>query len=543
MADDPTGVRTACAGSCSLPGPAAGAAFAVRWSILVACCCATIIANPLLAADETGDAAAAKQPAPPPTVTHHQVDIDGELLEYEARAGKLDIAIDDQKTRGQIFFVAYTKKGKDAESRPLAFVFNGGPGAASVYLHLLALGPRLAVLGDDGTIPPPPVRIADNPSTWLAFTDLVFIDPVGTGYSRLDPDPDDASNEHGATDDSRFWSFEEDLDALAEFIRLHLTRTQRWQSPKFLVGESYGGFRAAALPKRLASNPGVRLNGIMMISPVLEFSLQAFDPYLLVPWATVLPAYGATALHHEKSTAQGRFHDVLAEIEAFAMGDYLTWLARPDRAADDGTIDRLVRYLGLPRDLVLRHRGRVGRTVFAKMLLRDDDRLVSLYDGTISGIDPDPSSPILNADDPVLETLTAPLTSAFNSYIREHLSFETDSPYLVLNSEVNRRWDWNSDTGGRRRQPGTAETLKEAMSLDTDLMVFIAHGAYDIVTPYLASKYIVRQMSLDPEIEGNVRFELYDGGHMPYTHAAARAALFEDARQFFLDAVSGPDER
>lgn len=503
-------------------------------------------AGPLSADEDTGQAVAAPESTTArsevvDSITRHKIAIGGAALEYGARVGAIDIATGDRAGLGRIFFVAYRKIDADPETRPLSFVFNGGPGAASAYLHLLALGPWIVGLDDDGSIPRPPVRMAENPLTWLTFTDLVFIDPVGTGFSQaVDAGKPD---ERGEAGERRFWSFEQDLDAIAEFIRLYLTRTQRWRSPKFLVGESYGGFRAAALPKRLASEPGVRVNGIILISPVLEFGFQQFDPYRVLPWASVLPAYAATALHHGKSAVTDSVQEALAQVEALATGPYLTWLAAADDRGSESVAEALAGHLGLPRQLIIRYGGRIPRRVFAKMLLRDSRRVVSLYDGTITGIDPHPAAPVLQADDPVLEGLTAPLTSAFNSYIREQLAFETELPYMVLNPAVSREWDWASATNGGRNTLGTAESLREAMSLDGHLMVLVAHGIYDLVTPYLASKLIIRQMRLDPAIRPNLSFRIYEGGHMPYTHRDARAAFRSDARDFFRRATASADRK
>ena len=517
------------------------------WLAVLLCLCLAG-SNPLFAQQErkrdtgvvAGVAKEAKtRPWARSSVTHHVIEIRGRRLAYTARAGMVDVTGTDAKTRGRIFFVAYTEDGANPRSRPLTFAFNGGPGAASAYLHLLALGPRMVALKDDGSIPSPPVHLVNNPATWLDFTDLVFVDPVGTGYSRaISPEKGkDAKQKPGAGDASHFWNVNADLDSLAEFIRLYLTGTQRWASPKFLAGESYGAFRAAILPNRMTSKPGVRLNGVVLISPVFEFSLRRFNAYRLLPWASMLPAYAATALYHHKSSVAGKLPDVLSETEGFAMGGYLTWLARQKPSDNDPVVQKLSAYLGLSRDMILRHHGRISRTVFAKNLLRDSGRVVSPYDGTITEVDPHPDSPFLEGDDPVLNGLSAPLTAAFNEYVRSELDFETQRPYRVLNPTTSRKWRWETD--GHFQRIGAANDLKEAMSLNPNLKVLIAHGAYDMVTPYLASKYVVRHMALDPSIASNVTFKVYDGGHMPYTHAAVRAALHQDTRTFFHDALKG----
>lgn len=472
----------------------------------------------------------------PVAVTHHTIRMGGRSLAYTAKAGTLEVALENGKARARVFFVEYTADSAGSATRPVTYVFNGGPGAASAYLHLLAFGPRIVALEDDGEIPPAPVRMIDNPSTWLAFTDLVFMDPAGTGFSEAVGDG--GEEQAGKANAKPFWSVGRDLDAIAEFMRLHLTRTRRWSALKFVAGESYGGFRAAALSKRLAARPGIRLNGVVLISPVLEFSQLRFSPYRLLPWAGVLPSYVATARYHGKRAADGDLRRTMAEAEAFARGDYLSWLASGAPADGSDVPGRLAHDFGLPRDLIVRHRGRIPRQVFAKQLLRQTGRIISLYDGTISAIDPHPAAAGLHADDPVLDRLTAPLTAAFSRYVRDRLGFKTERPYRVLNPNVSRGWDWASGRGGRQARLGTADRLKEAMTANPALKVFVVHGVYDIVTPYFATKLIVRDMALDPTIRPNLTFRTYEGGHMLYTHAATREALYRDAREFYRSATA-----
>jgi carboxypeptidase C (cathepsin A) len=435
-----------------------------------------------------------------------------------------------------MFYVSYELDGAD-RTRPIAFVFNGGPGAASAYLQLGAVGPRRLVLNDDGTVPPPPARFVDNPLTWLAFADLVFIDPVGTGFSRSVGGKDQKADERA------FFGSKADIETLARFIRLYLSRNDRWLSPKVLVGESYGGFRAAALTNVLPSSYGVALNGALMISPVLAFGLSRVDGYQPLPWALKLPSYAASALEQHRSSlskpeAGPLDRKALAEVESWSLGGYLTALAAGDTlgaAAEQAMIDKVAGFTGLPREEVARRHGRIPIATFAKTLLRDQRRVLSLYDGSVSMIDSNPESAAL--DDRSLDVLNAALGPAFNAYLRGELKFETDLPYLVLNGEVNRQWRWD-ERAGRRGNGGVLDDLKAGLSFNPRLRVLIAHGLFDLVTPYFASAYAIGQLYLDPAVRGNVALKTYAAGHMIYTHSAAREALARDAEAFFREATT-----
>src|SRR5262249_20856467 len=339
----------------------------------------------------------------------------------------------------------YTMQEADATRRPITFVVNGGPGAAAVYLHLGALGPQRLVFNADGTLPPAPAQLSTNPFTWLTFTDLVFIDPIGTGYSRNVPQ-DDSKDQHKA-----FWGIEADLKALTAFIRLYLTRHNRWLSPKFLVGESYGGFRVATLSERLAAEARIALNGVALISPALEFSLLAEDPYRLLPWVLPLPAYAAVEQFHGKASLPPNTDtdgtSLREATEHFSLTEILPGLAQGDTLPAPQAQElytRIAHAIGLPSDLVGQHRGRMTPRVFAKALLRETQRLVSLYDGTITAIDPDPGRPVHVGPDPYLASLTAAFTATFHSYARDVLHFTTDVPYHALNPQVSKAWDWRS---------------------------------------------------------------------------------------------------
>jgi carboxypeptidase C (cathepsin A) len=472
------------------------------------------------------------------TTTRHVLTVGNQPLVYTATAGTLPILDVPHAPQARMFYVDYIVQEVDATQRPIAFVVNGGPGAAAVYLHLGALGPQRLVLNADGTLPPAPARLTDNPFTWLTFTDLVFIDPIGTGYSRSVPQDD--GQDHTKT----FWGIEADLKALTAFVQLYVTRHNRWLSPKFLVGESYGGFRVATLSERLAAEARIALNGVVLVSPALEFSLLAEDPYRLVPWILPLPTYAAVAQLHRKSSppadtdpdgASGR-----ATTERFSLTEVLPALAQGDTleaSQAQALYTRLAQTIGLPNDLVGRQRGRIAPRRFAKALLHETQRLVSLYDGSITAVDPDPERAVHGGPDPYLASLTAAFTAAFHSYARDVLHFATDVPYHALNTQISKAWDWRSGVDAPQGFAGAASTLKSALSQHPDLRVWIAHGAYDLVTPYFSSAFTVHQMALDAATQARLVLRLYAGGHMFYTHAAAHEQFARDAHVFFHSAL------
>ena len=480
--------------------------------------------------------AVASTALPEPSTTRHEIEIGGRRIGYSATAGTLPLGQDSERPDAHLFYVAYAADLADAGARPVAFVLNGGPGASAAYLHLGALGPwRVAF--EDGAAPPAP-GIVPNPDTWLTFTDLVFIDPVETGFSRT-------VTEEGEEEAERFLGTQPDLDALAAFIRLWLSRNERWTSPKFLVGESYGGFRVAALADLLAERQGIQVNGAVLISPVLEFSLHDGDDYMLLPWVLRVPSFAAVAHRHGKgslATAGPRdLESVLAEVEAFSLAELLPGLARGDALAApaaEALYQRLAAMVGLAPELVRRHAGRIPRGVFAKELLRADRRVVGLYDGSLTAIDPEPARAAAGRE-LRLTRVTASLAAAINDYLRRDLDYQTDRPYRVLNREVSRRWEWDGDGQGFI---GAADELKAVLSREPTFRVLIVHGAYDLVTPYFTSVYVARQMRLDPAVQGAVRVEVYEGGHMFYTHGAPRARLQGDARMLF-EAASDEQRR
>ncbi|MBI3514465.1 MAG: peptidase S10, partial [Proteobacteria bacterium] len=422
--------------------------------------------------------------------------------------------------KADVFYVAYTLNGQDAATRPITFAFNGGPGAASAYLHLGTMGPRVLAFGEEPESLSTVRRLIDNPDTWLDMTDLVFVDPVGTGYSRGIGSDDEVAKQ--------FWGVKQDIEAMAAVVRLFLTRSGRLGSPKYLVGESYGGFRAARLADFLHTQQGIAINGAVLVSPVLEFETLRSGPYSPMTWALRLPSYAATALE-----AEGRLSlENLAEAERFALGDYLTALASgPRDPALAGRInDRVATLTGLPRELVERLNARIPVNVFNKEFRRADGRVLSSYDASVSIVDPYPNSVTARGGDAILQGTIAPLTTGFVAYARDALGYRTDLPYRLLNGEVGGKWDWRS--GGGPGPAGSLDELREALALNPRLRIVVAHGMTDLVTPYFASRFLIDQL---PKLgdAARVTLKLYPGGHMMYLRPGSRGRLHQDALELY----------
>ncbi|HUN51599.1 MAG TPA: hypothetical protein VMU42_10795, partial [Candidatus Sulfotelmatobacter sp.] len=435
--------------------------------------------EPLAAADaapkaKKPPAAAAEPPLPADSATLHTVKARGRSITYTALAGTLPLTNAKGEQTAEVFYIAFTENDADRSKRPITFAMNGGPGAGSAYLDVGAIGPRVLDFGAGRTVPPASPALIDNPDTWLDFTDLVFIDPVGTGYSR-----GLGSSEETA---KQFWGVRPDLASLGSIIRLLLAHLDRVGSPIYLAGESYGGFRAARLPLRLADDEGINVRGAVLISPILEFSLGNGDAFNPLPWALRLPAYAAVHLE-----AGGKLTPAaLAEAERYALGDYVaTLVAAPHDAKRNGELyGKVAALTGLPESVVERWQGRVPLNVFVKEIRHGEDELVSRYDGSYAGLDPYPDDTRPQSGDPILEGLRATFTTGFVSYVRDELHFLADRRYELLSHEVSRHWEWSEHDGARAA--GASDDLREGLALDPHLKVLIAHGMTDLQTPYLA---------------------------------------------------------
>lgn len=474
------------------------------------------------------------------SVTQHSVTLNGRTLRYTVTAGTLVLKeeaekkgekageSEGEKPKATIFFIAYTLDDvEDRSRRPVTFSFNGGPGSASVWLHLGVLGPRRVYMDEVGNLPPPPYRLVDNEHTLLDQTDLVFIDPVSTGYSR--PVSGEKARE--------FHGFKKDIESVGDFIRLYTSRYQRWTSPKFLIGESYGTTRAAGLSGYLQERHGLFLNGIMLVSAILQFQTARFDLGNDLPYILFLPTYTATAWYHQRLAPdlQADLQTALREAEAFALGDYTLGLMKGAALPDEERArlaSELARLTGLSVDYLERTDLRINIHRFCKELLRHERRTVGRLDSRFKGIDRDAAGEHHDYD-PSLTNVLGPYTAAFNDYVRGALKFESDLPYEILNERV---WPW-SFSEQENQYLNVAETLRQAMTINPHLKVHVGNGYFDLATPYFATQYTFNHLGLAPELRANITLDYYEAGHMMYIHGPSLAKQKADLEAFIRGAV------
>ena len=468
-------------------------------------------------------------------VTQHTVRIGGKEIKYIVTAGTMVLKeetpdrekeTEGEKPRAQVFFVAYTKDGNGSKAkRPLTFSFNGGPGSSSVWLHLGVLGPRRVVLTDEGELPPPPFQLTDNQYSLLDETDLVFIDPVSTGYSRA-VDGQKPKDWH---------EFRKDIESVGDFIRLYTTRYNRWLSPKFLIGESYGTTRAAGLSGYLQERHGLYLNGLMLISAVLDFTTILFNPNNELPFTLFLPGYAATAWYHKKAGVGQPLRKFLKEAEDFARGEYASALMKGDLLSVEERlkiVQEFARFTGLSTEFIERTNLRVIDQHFFKELLRESGRTVGRLDSRFLGIDR--LGVTENAEyDPLLTNVLGPYTAGFYETVRAELKFESDLPYEILSEKV---WPW-SYSAFENQYLNVAETMRKAMTYNSHLKVFVANGYYDLGTPYFATEYTLNHLGLNQSLQKNVSMGYYEAGHMMYIHMPSLKKLKADLVKFIQSAI------
>ncbi len=451
------------------------------------------------------DAATIPDATHKPAFTTNTITIAGQPITYVAETGMLPVLSQTGSVRASVFYVAYTRAGMtNKAARPVTFCFNGGPGSSSVWLHMGAFGPRRAKINDDGTLPPPPYSLMDNTNSILDGSDLVFIDPVATGFSRPSKDekPDD------------FFGNTSDLDSVGEFIRLWTTRNDRWLSPKYLCGESYGVYRAAGLAEHLSARYGMYLNGLILISGVLDFSTIYDNQGNDVPYPLYLPAYTAAAHFHNKlpPDLQADLTKALAESRAFAKGEYANALQQGDSLSADERekiVAELARLTGLKASVIEDNNLRIDEGVFRKQLLHDEGFILGAYDARITGRDGDPASPTPDFDPSSAATL-GPFSAAINDYVRNELKFEDDLPYEILAGVQ----PWNY--GQHNTYASASDSLAGMMNKNPYMRVLVLGGRCDLVCPIDTVHYAIDHMQLDRTYRSNITYEQFDAGHMMY---------------------------
>ncbi|GAB4529715.1 MAG: peptidase S10 [Anaerolineales bacterium] len=465
--------------------------------------------------------------------TRHTITINNTPLHYTVTCGTLvlkeeaekDGKSEGEKARARVFFTAYgLEDEKDPKKRPITFSFNGGPGSSSVWLHMGLLGPKRVLLDDEGFPLPPPYKLVDNEATLLTHSDLVFIDPVGTGFSRMLPgeDPHD------------YHSFSKDIESVGEFIRLYCTRYNRWASAKYLIGESYGTTRAAGLSEYLQERYGMYLNGVMLVSSILSFITARFTPGNDLPYLLFLPSYTATAWYHKRlpSDLQNKpLVEVLEEVENFVTEEYLPALMAGDElpAEQHRTLRHsLSRYTGLTPAYIEHTDLRINIHRFVKELLRADGRTLGRLDSRYKGYDRD-SAGENHEHDPSYTAIAGAYTATFNDYVRRELDYQNDLPYEVLSFKVFPAWKYDKQ---ENEFTNVAESLRKAMATNPALRIHVANGYYDLATPYFATEYTFKHLGLPAELRKNIEMSYYEAGHMMYVHKTSLRALGKTLRDF-----------
>jgi carboxypeptidase C (cathepsin A) len=459
----------------------------------------------------------------PPIFTHHQIALNGKILSYTATTGRLPIKRDDGKIEAEMFFVAYTLEGQEAGNRPLTFAFNGGPGSASVWLHMGALGPKRVVLQPNGFMPAAPYRLEDNPDTLLDRSDIVMVDAMSTGYSRA------------ATAEltKKFLGVKGDIQGFGEFIRLYLSRYERWNSPLFLLGESYGTTRAAGIAGYLADH-GIAFNGVTLLSMAVDFQTLEWNTSNDLPYTLLVPTFNMIAGYHHKLAAD-LTQDVARtreEVVRWSTNDYALALGKGDALAPEEhrkIVEQLSRYIGLRPELIEAHNLRISVPTFSKELLLDQKLVSGRLDGRFASPNPNPDED--REYDPTSAAILPPYTSAFYHYLRTELNYKSDMPYRVFAYDQPgfQKWDWGTAVEGF---PSTAGGLRSALIKNPYMKVLVMEGYYDLATPFTAANWTMDHLDLDAKYRQNISYATYKAGHMVYIDRAEHDKMKKDLVDF-----------
>jgi carboxypeptidase C (cathepsin A) len=484
--------------------------------------------HPEAKAAESKAAETSAQPKEESSVTDHSIRIGNETIPYKATAGTILLKDDKGEPTGLMFYVAYTRSDvKDMSTRPVAFFYNGGPGSSTIWLHMGAYGPKRVVTTDAGPTPPAPYELVDNQDTLLDKTDEVFIDAMGTGFSHA----------VGKAQDKDFWGVDEDVHAFAQFISTYVSRNNRWNSPKYLIGESYGTFRSVALGNYLQSHDGMYLNGIVLMSNVLDLGTISFLPGDDISYILYLPSYAATACYHKVMSCPADLNGFLEQARQFASTDYAEALLKGAAlgATEKAAIaKKLSQFTGLSEDYIMKADLRVNLAQFMAELQRSRGLSTGRLDSRFSGPLPDPLSEY-GEYDPQSTAVSGAFTAAFNDYIREDLKFGQNMQYKVSANFAGASWDWKHNSGrgfGFPGAPNVEPDLVEALITNPHLHVEVENGLYDLATPFFGTEYTMQHLDLPPSLQDHVQLKYYDAGHMMYLHAASLAKLSGNVRNF-----------
>ncbi len=477
-----------------------------------------------VAAAHTADAPPAEKkadidlpPFPAPASVKQTTRLNGKVLNYTATVGALPVRDARGKTIGEVVYTAYVLDGPRSPSRPVTFAFNGGPGAASVYLNLGAIGPKRVQFGAQGDAPSDSAILQDNPFSWMDFTDMVFIDPVGTGFSRSLVGPEESKK--------AFFGVKQDIEYLSRIVYDWLLRNERMTSPKYITGESYGGFRGPRLTHHLQTELGVGINGVILVSPFFDGTSWAGGDFSPIPFAMTLPSMAAANYERQGKTLND---SQMAEVEAYVRGEYLTdfMKGRGDPQALERMVARVSAYTGLSPQVVREMGGRVDSRAFLRELYKGDGRIGSWYDSNVTAYDPFPFSPNQRSGDPILEALIAPTTSAMVDFTTRIVGWKVDARYEALNGAVNQAWE------DRLQTIESVSSLRLALANDPKMKVLIVHGYNDLSCPYFVSKTVVDQLPAMGN-PGRVQLRSYPGGHMFYSRPDSGAAMRRDVMAMY----------